>query len=107
MASGIRRRAVGGKRMTSASVGLGSASAVPVGQCGTIYRGVVSASCTAAMSLALGSSEERRQLDECILEPRWTRLGLDTALVQKLAGIALARFRELAESFAPDPRPKR
>ena len=33
MASGIRRRAVGGKRMTSASVGLGLASAVPVGQC--------------------------------------------------------------------------
>jgi transcriptional regulator with XRE-family HTH domain len=72
-----------------------------------IYRGVVGASCTAAMNFAPGSSEERRQLDEYILEPRWIRLGLDTALAQKLAGIALARLRELAESFPPDPRPKR
>jgi len=72
----------------------------------TIYRGVVGASCT-AMSFAPGSSEERRQLDEYILAPRWIRLGLDTALAQKLAGIALARLRELAESFPPDPRPKR
>jgi len=71
-----------------------------------VYRGVVGASCT-AMSFAPGSSEERRQLDECILEPRWIRLGLDTALAQKLAGIAMARLRELAESFPPDPRPKR
>ena len=30
-----------------------------------------------------------------------------TALAQKLAGVMLARFRELAESFPPDPRPKR
>jgi len=37
----------------------------------------------------------------------WIRLGLDTALAQKLAGIALARLRELAQSFPPDPRPKR
>jgi hypothetical protein len=72
----------------------------------TLYRGVVGVSCT-AMSFAPGSSEERRQLDEYILEPRWIRLGLDTALAQKLAGIALARLRELAESFPPDPRPKR
>jgi|GEM_PF-4137197 len=28
-------------------------------------------------------------------------------LAQKLARIALSRFRELAESFPPDPRPKR
>ena len=28
-------------------------------------------------------------------------------LAQKLAGIALVRFRELAKSFPPDPRPKR
>ncbi len=62
---------------------------------------------SAAMSFAPGSSEEKRQLDEYILEPRWIRLGLDTALAQKLAGIMLARFRELAESFPPDPRPKR
>jgi hypothetical protein len=32
---------------------------------------------------------------------------LDTALTQKLAGIILARFRDLAKSFPPDPRPKR
>jgi len=80
MASGIRRRAVGSKRMTSASVGLGLASAVPVGQCGTLYRGVVSASCTAAMSFALGSSEESGS---------WTsassnRAGLDLASTPRL-----------------------
>jgi transcriptional regulator with XRE-family HTH domain len=72
-----------------------------------VHRGVVGASCTAALSFAPGSSEEKRQLDEYILEPRWIRLGLDTALAQKLAGIVLARFRELVESFPPDPRPKR
>ena len=71
-----------------------------------LYRGVVGVSCT-AMSFAPGSSEERRQVEEYILEPRWIRLGLDTALAQKLAGIALARLRELAKSFPPDPRPKR
>jgi transcriptional regulator with XRE-family HTH domain len=41
------------------------------------------------------------------LEPQWIRLGLDTALAQRLAGVMLARFRELAGSFPPDPRPKR
>jgi transcriptional regulator with XRE-family HTH domain len=71
-----------------------------------IYRGVVGASCT-AVDFAPGSSEERRQLDEYILEPRWIRLGLDTALAQELAAIVLARLRELAQSFPPDPRPKR
>ena len=54
-----------------------------------------------------GSVEERRQIEEYILEPRWIRLRLDTALAQKLAGIVLARFHELAKSFPSDPRPKR
>ena len=45
--------------------------------------------------------------EEYMLEPYWIQLGLDTALAQKLAGTVLARFRELAKSFPPDPRPKR
>jgi hypothetical protein len=42
-----------------------------------------------------------------ILEPQWIGLGLETALARKLAAIMLPRFRELAKSFPPDPRPKR
>jgi transcriptional regulator with XRE-family HTH domain len=72
-----------------------------------VYRGLVGVCCTAALSFAPGSSGERAQLDEYILEPRWIQLGLDTALAQKLAKTVLARFRELARSFPPDPRPKR
>jgi len=72
-----------------------------------VYRGLVGACCTAALNCEPGSLGERRQLDEYILEPNWIRLGLDTALAQKLAGIMLARFRELAQAFPPDPRPKR
>jgi transcriptional regulator with XRE-family HTH domain len=72
-----------------------------------VYRGLVGACCTAALDFEPGSAREKRQLDEYILEPRWMRLGLDTALAQKLAGIMLARFRELAESLPPDPRPRR
>ncbi len=72
-----------------------------------VYRGVVGACCTAALSTEPGSTQERRQVEEYILEPRWIGLGLDTALAQKLAAVVLARFRELAKSFPPDPRPKR
>jgi hypothetical protein len=72
-----------------------------------VYRGLVGACCTAALNSGPGSEGERRQVDEYVLEPRWIRLGLDPALAQKLAGIALARFRELAKSVPPDPRPKR
>jgi len=54
-----------------------------------------------------GSAREKQQLDEYILEPRWIRLGLDTALAQKLTGVVLVRFRDLAKSFPPDPRPRR
>lgn len=72
-----------------------------------VYRGAVGACCAAALRTEPGSAEERRQIEEYILEPRWIRLGLDTALAQKLAAIVLARFRELAKSFPPDPRPKR
>jgi len=72
-----------------------------------VYRGAVGACCTAALTTEPGSPEEKRQVEEYILEPRWIRLGLDTALAQKLAGTVLARFRELAKSFPPDPRPRR
>ena len=72
-----------------------------------VYRGAVGAFCTAAMHAEPGSLEEKRQVDEYILEPRWIQLGLDTALARKLAGTVLARFRELAKSFPADPRPKR
>jgi hypothetical protein len=72
-----------------------------------VYRGAVGACCTAALVTELGSAEERRQVEEYILEPRWIGLGLDTALAQKLAAIVLVRFRELAKYFPPDPRPKR
>jgi hypothetical protein len=54
-----------------------------------------------------GSDTERREIDAYIQEPQWIRLGLDTALAQKLAALMLARFRELAQSFPPDPRPRR
>jgi hypothetical protein len=76
-------------------------------ECRPVYRGAVGACCTAALVTELGSAEERRQVDEYILEPRWIRLGLDTSLAQKLAAMVLARFRDLAKSFPPDPRPKR
>ena len=72
-----------------------------------ICRGLVGVCCTAALRTEPGSAREKVQLDEYILEPRWIRLGLDTALAQKLAGDMLARFRELAKSLPPDPRPKR
>ena len=72
-----------------------------------VYRGAVGACCSAALNTEPGSSKEQRQVEEYILEPRWIRLGLDTALAQKLAGVMLARFRELAKSFPPDPRPQR
>jgi transcriptional regulator with XRE-family HTH domain len=73
----------------------------------TVYRRLVGVCCTAALNSEPGSERERRQVDEYILEPRWIRLGLDTALAQKLAGIMLNRFRELAEALPPDPRPRR
>jgi hypothetical protein len=72
-----------------------------------VYRGVVAACCTAATHFEPGSTRERRQVDERILDTNSIRLGLDTALAQKLSAIVLARFRALAESFPPDPRPKR
>jgi transcriptional regulator with XRE-family HTH domain len=72
-----------------------------------VYRGVITACCVAATSFEPGSLGEKKQLDERLLDPNSTRRGLDAALAQNLAAIALARFRELAESFPPDPRPKR
>jgi transcriptional regulator with XRE-family HTH domain len=71
-----------------------------------VYRGLVGVCCTSALNFEPGSAGERKQLDEYVLEPRWIRLGLDTALAQKLAGVMLVRFRELAQSFPPDPRPR-
>ena len=72
-----------------------------------VYRGAVGACCTAVLRTEPGSVEERRQVEEYVLEPRWIQLGLDTALAQRLIGIVLTRFRELAKSFPSDPRPKR
>jgi len=72
-----------------------------------VYRGLVGVCCTAALKNEPGSAGEKRQLDEYILEPQWIRVGLDTALARKLASGMLPRFRELAKTFPPDPRPKR
>jgi transcriptional regulator with XRE-family HTH domain len=72
-----------------------------------IWRPLAGYCFTAALNSEPGSEHERRQLDEYILEPRRIQLGLDTALAQKLARIMLARFRELAETLPPDPRPRR
>ena len=72
-----------------------------------VYRGLVGACCTAALNSEPGSVGEKAQMDEYILSPQWIGLGLDAALAQKFAGIMLVRFRELAKSFPPDPRPKR
>jgi transcriptional regulator with XRE-family HTH domain len=72
-----------------------------------VYRGLVGSCCTAALSFEPGSAGEKRQLDEYILNPQWIGLGLDTTLAQKLAAFVLPRFRELAKSLPPDPRPKR
>jgi len=72
-----------------------------------VYRPLAGYCISAALNSEPGSGEERRQVDEYIIEPRWIGLGLDTALAQKLVGIMLARSRELAKSFPLDPRPKR
>jgi hypothetical protein len=72
-----------------------------------VYRRLVGVCSTAALNYEPGSDRERRELDMYILEPQWIHLGIDTALAQKLAAIMLPRFRELAKSFPPDPRPKR
>jgi hypothetical protein len=72
-----------------------------------VYRMAVAWFCTVAGQTEPGSADESRQLQEYYVEPRWIGLGLDTALAQKLAAIVLARFRDLAKSFPPDPRPKR
>jgi hypothetical protein len=72
-----------------------------------VYRGVVTACFTAATQFEPGSVGETKQVDERVLDANSIRLGLDTALARKLAAVALARFRELAESFPPNPRPRR
>jgi len=72
-----------------------------------VYRGLVGACCTAATNFEPGSAGERKQIDEHILEPHRIRLGLDTALAEKPAEVILARFRELAKVFTPEPRPRR
>ncbi len=72
-----------------------------------VYRRLVGVCSTAALNYEPGSDRERRELDMYILEPQWIGLGLDTALARRLAAVMLPRFRELARSFPPDPRPKR
>jgi len=73
----------------------------------TVYRRLAGACCTAVLNSEPGGEMERREIDGYIHEPQWIRLGLDTALAQKLAGIMLMRLRELARSLPPDPRPRR
>jgi len=73
----------------------------------TVYRRLGGVCCTAVLNTESGSEMERREIDSYIQEPQWIRLGLDTALAQRLAGIMLARFRELAKTLPPDPRPRR
>jgi len=72
-----------------------------------VYRGLGGVCCTVALASEPGGELEQREIDAYIREPQWIRLGLDTALAQKLAGIMLPRLRELARSLPPDPRPKR
>ena len=73
----------------------------------SVYRGAIATFCYVAGQTQPGSADESRQSQEYITEPRRIQLGLDTAVAQKLAGIVLARFRDLARAFPPDPRPKR
>lgn len=69
-----------------------------------VFRPLVGYCFAAALNSEPGSEREQRQLDEYILEPHRIRLGLDTALAQRLAGIMLVRFRELARTLPPAPR---
>ncbi len=71
-----------------------------------VFRPLAGYCFTAAMNSEPGSEWEQRQIDEYILEPHRIRLGLDTAVAQRLATTMLARFRELAKSLPPDPRSK-
>ena len=71
------------------------------------FCGLVGACCTAALNHEPGSVGERAQLDEYILSPLWISRGLDKAVAERLWSILLPRFRELAKSFPPDPRPRR
>ena len=82
------------------------AAGVPV-QRRSLYRSVANVCCHAALNTESGSAAERSIVDERIFHSNLTGLGLDTALAQKVAKFVLARFRELAKSFPPDPRPKR
>ena len=72
-----------------------------------VYRMAVASFCHVAGQTEPGSAGESRQVQEYATELRSIQLGLDTALAQKLAAIVLVRFRDLAKSFPPDPRPKR
>jgi transcriptional regulator with XRE-family HTH domain len=73
----------------------------------SLYRSVTNVCCHAALNTGPGSAAERALVDGRIFHSNLTNLGLDTALAQKLAGLVIPRFRELAKSFPPDPRSKR
>jgi len=72
-----------------------------------VYRRLAGVCFTAVLHSEPGGEMERREIDAYVHQPEWIRLGLDTALAEKLAGIMLPRLRELARSLPPDPRPKR
>jgi len=69
-----------------------------------VYRRLGGVCCTAVLNSEPGSEMDRHEIEAYVQEPQWIRLGLDTALAQKLAGIMLVRFRELAKTLPPDPR---
>jgi transcriptional regulator with XRE-family HTH domain len=71
-----------------------------------VYRSVTNVSCHAALKTDPGSVAERSIVEERIFDAKSTKPGFDTALAQRLADFVLARFRELAKSFPPNPRPK-
>ena len=54
-----------------------------------VYRGMVGTCCAAELNFEPGSRGEKKQVDERILDPNSIRLGLDTTLARKLAGVVL------------------
>jgi transcriptional regulator with XRE-family HTH domain len=71
-----------------------------------VYRSVTSTSCFAALTTDPGSAAEKSIVQQLVFDANSTKPGFDAALAQKLADFVLVRFRQLAKTFPPDPRPK-